>query len=152
VNFQAPSLPTSSSDKQIDVGLLILRMSALFLFATFGWKKLVGTTILVYTGRSLATSGLGPLIKAMGFPFPGLLAAYAVLNESIGALFIASGFCTRWAALFVTLSMAGALYTSLRLGEEPLRAFLYLVVFATLIIAGPGRYSIDHAQTRSARS
>jgi hypothetical protein len=39
--------------------------------------------------------------------------------------------------------MAGALYTGLRLEEDWLRAALYLIIFVTLSLAGPGRFSID---------
>jgi uncharacterized membrane protein YphA (DoxX/SURF4 family) len=39
--------------------------------------------------------------------------------------------------------MAGALYTSVRLGEDWLRAALYLIVFIGLSLTGPGKLSID---------
>jgi hypothetical protein len=39
--------------------------------------------------------------------------------------------------------MAGALYVSLRLGEDWLRAALYLIIFSTLALAGPGRFWIE---------
>ena len=38
---------------------------------------------------------------------------------------------------------AGALYTSVPLDEDWLRAALYLIVFVTLALTGPGRFSID---------
>jgi hypothetical protein len=37
--------------------------------------------------------------------------------------------------------MAGAFYSSLRLREDPIRALLYLAIFAALAVGGPGRYS-----------
>jgi uncharacterized membrane protein YphA (DoxX/SURF4 family) len=40
--------------------------------------------------------------------------------------------------------MVVAFYVSLRLGEEPLRAALYFIIFTGLVVAGPGRFSIDH--------
>jgi uncharacterized membrane protein YphA (DoxX/SURF4 family) len=39
--------------------------------------------------------------------------------------------------------MAGALYASLRLGEDWLRAALYLIIFSALALSGPGKFSID---------
>jgi putative oxidoreductase len=79
----------------------------------------------------------------MGFPFPGFLGVYTVLNESVGALLIGLGLLARISAVFGALSMAGAFYTSIRLGEEPLRAALYLVIFLALAVTGPGKYSLD---------
>jgi uncharacterized membrane protein YphA (DoxX/SURF4 family) len=46
------------------------------------------------------------------------------------------------------LGMAGALYTSVRLGEDWLRAALYLIIFVTLIFTGPGKFSLDHLLKR----
>jgi uncharacterized membrane protein YphA (DoxX/SURF4 family) len=39
--------------------------------------------------------------------------------------------------------MAGALYSSVRLGEDWLRAALYLIVFIALSLTGAGKFSID---------
>jgi len=44
--------------------------------------------------------------------------------------------------------MAGALYTSIRLGEDWLRAALYLIVFTALVLTGPGKFSVDHVLQR----
>jgi hypothetical protein len=40
--------------------------------------------------------------------------------------------------------MAGALYTGVHLDEDWLRAALYLIVFVTLALIGPGKFSVDH--------
>jgi uncharacterized membrane protein YphA (DoxX/SURF4 family) len=40
--------------------------------------------------------------------------------------------------------MAGALYTSVRLDEDWLRAALYLIVFVALALIGPGKFSVDY--------
>lgn len=133
----------SASDHRVDVGLLVLRAAGLFLALTFGWQKASGYYLLIRSGANLSTSGLAPLIRMMSLPAPALLAVCAVLNESLGALCIAFGFLTRAAAAVGAIGMAVALYISLRLGEEPLRAALYLVIFLGLAITGPGKYSID---------
>jgi uncharacterized membrane protein YphA (DoxX/SURF4 family) len=140
------------STTHIDGALFFLRIgSGLFLAVTFGWQKLFGYFILVHSGKSLATSGLAPLIRNMGFPAPAVLAVYAVLNESFGAFLVACGLWTRLASSLAALSMAGALFVSLRLGEEPLRAGLYLVFFSTLALTGPGKFSIDYLLDRRHR-
>ncbi|MBZ5538755.1 MAG: DoxX family protein [Acidobacteriia bacterium] len=134
----------TASNRRIDLGLLILRGAALFLVLTFGRQKVLGYIELIRGGQPLASSGLAPLIRAMGLPFPSFLAVCAVLNESVGALFVACGFLTRLTAGVGALGMAVAFYISLRLGEEPLRAALYMIIFAVLALTGPGRYSVDH--------
>jgi uncharacterized membrane protein YphA (DoxX/SURF4 family) len=130
---------------RIDAGLLVLRIGAgLFLLATFGWKKFVGYALLVHSGQAMSGAGLAPLIRAMGFPMPVFLGFYATLNESIGALLVACGLLTRYAAFLAALSMAGAFYVSLRLHEEPSRALLYLTMFTALVFTGPGKLSLDY--------
>src|SRR5581483_3769761 len=128
-----------------DLGLAVLRTGAgLSLVGIFGWRKFIGAALLIYSGRPWASYGLGPLIQQMGFPAAGLLGIYVEMSESIFALLVACGFLTRLMSLLVTLSMTGALYFSLKNGEEPLRAALYVVTFGTLLITGPGRFSIDY--------
>jgi putative oxidoreductase len=84
------------------------------------------------------------LIVKMGFPIPVALALWITFNESIGAILIGCGFLTRLLAASAALGMAGALYTSVRLGEDWLRAALYLIVFTVLVLTGPGKFSVDH--------
>ena len=80
----------------------------------------------------------------MGFPIPVVLALWITFNESIGALLIGCGFLTRILAASAALGMAGALYTSVRLNEDWLRAALYLIVFVALALIGPGKFSVDY--------
>jgi uncharacterized membrane protein YphA (DoxX/SURF4 family) len=81
---------------------------------------------------------------ALTVPMPTLLAVCAVLNESLGTVLIACGFMTRLTSTVGALGMAVAFYVSMRLGEEPVRAALFFVIFLGLAITGPGRLSIDH--------
>jgi uncharacterized membrane protein YphA (DoxX/SURF4 family) len=83
------------------------------------------------------------LIAQVGFPAPVILALWITFNESIGALFLGCGLFTRVLAASAALGMAGALYTSVRLGEDWLRAALYLIVFTGLSLTGPGKLSVD---------
>jgi uncharacterized membrane protein YphA (DoxX/SURF4 family) len=76
-------------------------------------------------------------------PLPIILALWVKLNESIGALFVGIGFLSRFAAASIALGMVGALYTSMRLGEDWLQAALYLIIFTGLTFTGPGRFSVD---------
>lgn len=125
---------------QKDLGLLILRGAGLLLAVTFGVQKLGWYWTAFHTGKSLSHAGLAPRIGRMGFPIPIVLALWITLNESIGAFLIGCGLLTRLLAASAALGMAGALYTSVRLGEDWVRAALYLIVFITLSLTGPGKF------------
>lgn len=84
-----------------------------------------------------------PLIAHVGFPLPIILALWITLNESIGAFFVGIGFLTRFATASLALGMVGALYNSVRLDEDWLRAALYFIIFVSLTFTGPGKFSID---------
>ncbi len=134
--------------KQTDLGLLILRGAGLLLALTFGVQKIGWYWSALHAGKSFSSIGLAPLIAKMGFPFPVVLAIWITFNESIGAFLIGGGFLTRLLAASAALGMAGALYTSVRLGEDWLRAALYLIVFTALVLTGPGKFSVDHLLQR----
>ena len=128
---------------RIDAALLLLRGAAVFLFLTFGLQKLGWYVHALERGQPLASTGLAPLIGKMGFPAPAFLAAIVTINETLGALLVAAGYLTRTASVSLALGMIGAFSVSLRLGEDPLRAFLYALIFVVLALAGPGHWSID---------
>src|SRR6202045_4584358 len=103
---------------QKDLGLLILRGAGLLLTVTFGVQKIGWYWTAFQAGKSLLHAGLVPLIARMGFPIPVALALWITFNESIGAFLIGCGFLTKVMAASAALGMAGALYTSVRLGED----------------------------------
>jgi len=51
-------------------------------------------------------------------------------------------------AASAALGMADALYTSVRLGEDWLRAALYLIIFIALIFTSAGKFSVDSVLKR----
>jgi uncharacterized membrane protein YphA (DoxX/SURF4 family) len=126
-----------------DLGLLALRSAGFLLAFTFGFQKIGWYISAFHSEKPFSSIGLAPLIAHMGFPAPVILALWITFNESIGALLIGCGLLTRITALSAALGMAGALYTSVRLGEDWLRAALYLIMFLALSLTGAGRYSID---------
>ena len=134
--------------EQKDLGLLILRGAGFLLAATFGVQKIGWYWSAFHAGKSLSAIGLAPLIARMGFPIPVVLALWITFNESIGAFLIGCGCLTRILAASAALGMAGALYTSIQLGEDWLRAALYLILFIGLSLIGPGKFSVDHFFTR----
>jgi len=134
--------------EQKDSGLLILRGAGLLLALTFGVQKIGWYWSALHTGKSFSSIGLAPLIAKMGFPIPIALALWITFNESIGAFLIGCGLLTRLLAASAALGMVGALYTSVRLGEDWLRAALYLIIFIALTLTGAGKFSVDHVLRR----
>jgi len=126
-----------------DLGLLGLRSAGFLLAFTFGVQKIGWYVTAFHSNKSFSSIGLAPLITKIGFPMPVILALWITFNESVGAFLIGCGLLTRAFAISAALGMAGALYTSVRLDEDWLRAALYLIVFVTLALTGPGRFSID---------
>jgi uncharacterized membrane protein YphA (DoxX/SURF4 family) len=129
--------------KQTDLGLLLLRGSGFLLALTFGVQKIGWYWSSLHAGKSFSSIGLAPLIAKIGFPIPVALAIWITFNESIGAFLIGCGFLTRILAASLALGMAGALYTSIQLREDWLRAALYLIIFTGLVFTGPGELSLD---------
>jgi uncharacterized membrane protein YphA (DoxX/SURF4 family) len=136
-----------------DFGLLVLRSAGFLLSLTFGVQKIGWYVTAFHSKTPFASVGLAPLIAKMGFPASVILSLWIEFNESIGAFLIGCGLFTRIVAISSALGMAGALYTSVRLGEDWLRAALYLIVFCALSLTGAGRFSIDRLlQIRKTKS
>jgi putative oxidoreductase len=80
----------------------------------------------------------------VGLPLPVLVAYLQSLNESVGALLVASGLFTRYAAGCLSGAFVVAAYCSFKIGEETwLMAAHFALMFAALMLTGPGRLSID---------
>ncbi len=69
----------------------------------------------------------------------------AVIGEFICPILIIIGFRTRWVAVPPAITMLVAAF--IVLGSEPFgtkeKALLYLVMFVSIILLGPGKYSVD---------
>ena len=139
---------------QSDLGLLVLRGEALLLLIVYGWKKFTWLFPLISGRVAWSSWGFAAQIGKMGFPLPIALAVFVVFCESLGALFVALGFFTRVSAALTALSMAGALYFSLRVGEAAWHlAAVYFLSFVVLALIGPGKFSIDQVlRSRRRRS
>ena len=116
-------------------GLLLLRTAGLSLFLKHGLEKLTGYSTMV-----------------QHFPDPihigahaGL--AFALLSDGICSVLVMIGFATRPAALVILINLLTAFFlvhhaAYFSNGHVELVA-LYIIIFATLLFTGPGRYSID---------
>jgi putative oxidoreductase len=84
-------------------------------------------------------------VASKGIVLPGLLGPLAALSEFVGGLCVAFGFATRPAATFVLLTMLVAafrIHATAPFGTKEL-ALAYAVAALCVLIAGPGRHSVD---------
>lgn len=123
----------------VDLGLAILRI-------------LVGLAFITVFEKFLPREGVwGPQqwfiedVAEMGFPVPSIFAWLAVLSEFIGGLLLVVGFGTRLAALAncIVTGTAAFIFHNGDIGRSGLTATVFLAMCTTLLIAGPGRLSLD---------
>jgi putative oxidoreductase len=123
----------------VDVGLAVLR--------TIG-----GLAFMTLFEKSLPRDGVwGPQqwfvedVAIMGFPMPAVFAWIAVLSEFFGGLLLILGCTCRFAPLShaVVTGVAEFVYHNADIGQSGLTATVFFAMCTTLVIAGPGRFSID---------
>lgn len=119
-----------------DLALLLLRVwlgaSLLMLHGIGKIPRLMADEV-----RFASVAGLSPTVSL----------ALAVLGEVVAPVLLILGLGARWAAGLAAATMLGAFVvghgmalSGERSGELP---FIFLAGFLALVIAGPGRYSID---------
>jgi len=125
--------PVSKYGTAASVALLVLRIAFGGMLATHGWAKLAHFGA---TAEQFAPMG------------GAIAAALSVFAEFFCALGVVFGVLYRLALIPMIINMSvaffiahGASLTGEHSGEM---AFLYLVVFVALIIAGPGKYAADN--------
>jgi putative oxidoreductase len=117
-----------------DLGLLALRLGfGLTLAFGHGLPKLI-------TFEKHVSS-----VTKHGFPLPEVMAAISMLSELAGGILLGLGLLTRPAAVFVISTMLGAAFVVH--SGDPFKkkelAFAYALVAVVLLVAGPGRHSLD---------
>jgi putative oxidoreductase len=122
-----------------DLGLLFLR-AAVGLYMAFGHG------LGKLTGGPEQWAGLGGTMEIFGIGFaPTLWGFMAAFAEFFCALLVVLGLLTRPAALIVVLNMSVAAMAHITgaIDGGPEMALLYAIVFLSLVLVGPGKYSID---------
>ncbi len=117
-----------------DFGILILRSGMSLLMMTHGWPKL----------QKLIAGGEIKFYDFMGLG-PELSLILTVIGEFMAPLLIFVGLYTRWAAFLPAFTMAVAALV-VHAGD-PLSdreaSLLFLAGFLTVLLTGPGRFSLD---------
>lgn len=114
-----------------DVGMFLLRIGAGAAILPYGIQKVQG-----FEGTMQFMTGAG---------IPWIIALLVVIAESVGALSLIIGFCTRFCAASLAVIMVGAIYFVFGQGffagySSPT---LFLLLFIPLIINGGGAWSAD---------
>jgi len=126
-----------SRDTLLSIGLLFLRVAAGGLMAYHGYQKVFGGFM------AKMTEG----VAALGFPLPVVFAWAAALSELLGGVLVAVGLKTRFAAIFVFITMSVAAFMQHR--ADPLQAkelaIVFWAIFGAIALTGAGRYSLDRA-------
>jgi len=117
-----------------DAALLVLRLA-------FGLALALAHGLSKVSDLPKFTAG----VAARGMPLPELLGPLAALSEFAGGLLLAVGLFTRPAALFVLVTMLVAAFHVH--AADPFQkkelSLAYAFVAIVLLLAGPGRYSLD---------
>ena len=125
---------TKVSDNALSFALLVLRVgSASLMLVKYGWDKLTHF------------SQIAPKFSDPFHIGSTTSLALVVFAEFFCSAFIIIGLFTRLAAIPLVIAMGVALFLSSH-GDffgKGANAGLYLICFLTLLIAGPGRVSLD---------
>ena len=125
---------SKNNSRSTDIGLLFLRLSiGIIMAASHGWGKLVNYS-------TMSSSFADPI--GLGSAMSLLLAIFAELFCSIALIF---GLATRAAVIPLIITMVVAV--CIVHGNDPWMkqefGMIYLISYCTLLLTGPGRYSID---------
>ena len=129
----------SSSAKYVDHGLLVLRVGIGLCFIAHGLGKfMAGTEMLREVGSAIGIFGI-----SRGYLVFGVLAAGTVV---VAGLFVTLGLLFRWSCLALAAVLAVALTLDLKDGYGFTiysRALECMILFLSLTIIGPGKFSVD---------
>ena len=138
------SLIRPATERQLDLGLTILRVVAGIIFAAHGGQKL-----FVY-----GFSGVSGAFAQMGIPLPGIAGPAVALVEFFGGLALIVGLLTRLAGFGLAVSMLGAIFFAhLAAGFFLPNGYEFVLTLfaatAALALTGAGRYSVDRLIARN---
>ncbi len=126
---------TNTAAVSTSYGLLVLRLVGLSLFLKHGWEKLSGYPTMVQHFPNPIHVG----------PHVGL--AFAALSDGICSVLVLIGLATRPAAAVILINLLVAFFflhhAAFFSNPHVELEVLYILISATLLFAGPGRFSVD---------
>ncbi|WP_168169625.1 MULTISPECIES: DoxX family protein [unclassified Pseudonocardia] len=122
-------------------------------------RLLVATILLGQASKKLFENGFAGTVvefRRMGIPLPSLSATFAISVEFLGGIALALGFLTLIGGGLVVVNMLGALIFAhaadiMNGGDSWLMAGVVCASTLLLMVAGPGRVSVDYALHRRAQ-
>lgn len=125
-----------------DIGLLVLR-------------AIVGIIFVVHGAGDIFEAGVSSNVenyRDAGIPLPELSAPFAAYVQFLGGLALIAGLLSRLVTLGMVVVMAGALVfvhagEQIPIGQDGSGSGFALIMGAAslaIVLAGPGRFSIDH--------
>lgn len=132
-----PKLEQGTLDSRVSAALLALRLIVGIAFITHGAGKIVNPF-----------GWMGP-----DAPVPGFFQALAALSEFGGGIALIFGLLTPLASLGLISTMVVAVLVHVGKGDGFVGGYelasVYLIAAIALLLAGPGRFSVDFAITRT---
>jgi putative oxidoreductase len=137
-------LGLSPLSRLAELAPLAVRLIVGVVMAAHGWQKLVG-----------GPANFGQGLAQMGVPLPGLMAYVVTFVELVGGVLLVVGLFSRLAALLLTIDLVtaivlvkvnlGLIVPSDRPGVGAELDLALIAGFLAILLAGPGRLSLDHA-------
>ena len=130
---------TTPSQRQLGLGLVVLRLALGAVFIVHGGQKLF----------MLGPSGTGGMLVKMGIPAANLIGPVLSVVEPLAAIGVLLGLVTRLSGVAIAIDMLGAIVTFhihngffVPIGVE--FVMMNCAAGLTLAIVGAGPYSVDH--------
>ncbi|OFY41743.1 MAG: DoxX family protein [Bacteroidetes bacterium GWF2_40_14] len=121
-------------DNGFSAALLLLRVGIAIMIMTHGWAKIQGFN--AFSQAFPDPIGLGSELSLI----------LAIGAEFFAAIFVIAGLLTRLSLIPMAFTMIIAAFVTHAADPFQVRemALLYLLVFVTLFLLGPGKYSLDY--------